>query len=274
MIGWSVMLCLNTSLRTILDKKYQTHKLTPVFIESFAALISKGLTKLLSERRCINDCNTIVKDFFFGLSSIKTSAIYAQSDTFDPTTLVNYNSHNDNTELKSYLTSQNEEWQNNCGKITRAVMRDLSVNLFRASQRDREIFNSEFTHAVELIEARSQEVLASMKIVTQKQSGRVDELGMLQNTHLEGDLPDSIYLQDSPETVMKLLHYLEQVEQKHIMLKHSSTEFLFFTVLPTSEWIETLFEQKSFEKDSLLQGEALFEKYKAQLPPLFTAQLA
>jgi hypothetical protein len=274
LIGWSVMLCANTSISTILEKKYLSQKITPVFIEAFGALINKGLTKRKSERRGMNNCETLVTRNFFGLASIKTSAVYAQSDTFDPTTLFNYNSHTDKTERLSYLTPHNEEWQNSCGKITRAVMRDLSVNLFRASQHDREIFNSEYSHAAELIKARSNEVLASMKIVTQKRDGRIDQLGILRNNHIEADLPDTIYLQDSPETVMKLKHYLDEVKSKQSMLKKSSPEFLLFTVLPTTEWIETLFEQKSFTKASLISGEALYVKYRAQLPPLFTAQLA
>ena len=273
LVSWSLIFCLKTSLKTKLDKKYQLNQVTPVFIKAFSTLIENGISQYEYRRHGITDCETVASRTFFGLSMVKTSAVYAQSDIFSPTTLVNPNSHSDRTERVNYLTPHNEEWQNNCGKVTRAVMRDLTVNLFRASQRDRELFNSEFTHATEIIDARSADVLSTLKMVTKKQNGKVNALGIIQNTLLEGDLPDTIYLQDSPETVMKLKHYVDQVQLKHKALKHSSPEYLLFTILPTVEWIETLFEQNSF-KASIMAGEKMYEKYKDDLPPLFNAQLA
>jgi len=201
--------------------------------------------------------------------------VYARSDTFDPTSLMNPRSHTNDTERERYLVEMNQDWQNNCGRVTRAVMRDLYVNVFTASESDKQLFESEFTKAVEHIKARADDVLACLKVVTKQTSGRVDELGFVRaGSQIKGDLPDTIYIQDSPETVLKLRHFLAQLQEKHVLLRASAPEFLFFTALPTAEWIESLFDNKRFSKASLEKGKAMYGQYQSHLPPHFTAQLS
>jgi hypothetical protein len=111
--------------------------------------------------------------------------------------------------------------------------------------------------------------------VTEQISGRVDELGCFSvGVQIEGDLPDTVYIQDSPETVLKLKHFLVQLQEKHSLLRVCAPEFLFFTALPTAEWIESLFENKRFSKASLEKGQAMYDQYQSHLPPHFTAQLS
>lgn len=154
-------------------------------------------------------------------------------------------------------------------------MRDLYVNVFTASQSDKQLFESEFNKAVEHIKTRANDVLACLKIVTEQTDGRVDELGLVSSAaQIDGDLPDTIYIQDSPETVLKLKHFLAQLQEKHTLLRSCAPEFLFFTALPTAEWIESLFDNSRFSKASLEKGQAMYDQYQSHLPPHFTAHLS
>ena len=113
-----------------------------------------------------------------------------------------------------------------------------------------------------------------MKLITENASGKVDELGFYKNIQPTNDmLPDALYLEDSPETVLKLTHYLAELECKHRTLLKYAPEFLFATALPTAEWIECLFDNKQFSKESLKQGQALYNRYTDILPPHFTAHI-
>lgn len=271
--GRLMLLCTETSLINKLATKYEEQEVTPVFLYSTLALIRNGVGAG-SSRAKKELCDTQIPKSFFGLSHIKTSAVYAKSDAFDPTTLLNLNSHTNQTERLYYLDKNNEDWQNRCGRITRAVMSDIEINVFRTSSTDKSVFNSEFTKAIETIKQRSKDTLLRMKLITEKTSGSVDELGFCKKKPLiDGDLPDALYLSDSPETVLKLTHYLTELEQKHKKLKTYAPEFLFSTALPTAEWIECLFDEKRFSKESLQQGIELYRRYANVLPPHFTAQI-
>jgi hypothetical protein len=275
-VGRLVSLCHDTVLHKKLVKNYQANTTTSVFLDAMKALVTHGVSQRGKAEQQRSECETLVKESFFGLSQIKTSAVYAQTDFFDPTTLINHNSHSDDTEKESYRTSHNSDWVNNCGRVTRAVMSDIEINVMRASQNDKRLFRSEFTLALESIKQRVDDTLLRMKIVTQKDQGRVDELGFTdKNRIVEGDLPDTLYLEDSPETVMKLSHYLGEFEKKHKLLLSCSPEYLFNTALPTAEWIAMLLVDKTkFTKQNRDKGLVMYDKFKNILPPHFTAQIA
>lgn len=266
--------CTDTALWHVINEKHQTQRAAPVFPKAMQAILCNGE----SNRNVLNaktPCETALPSEFFRFAHIKTSAVYAGSDSFDPASLINPRSHTNDTERDHYLVEMNQEWQNNCGRVTRAVMRDLYVNVFTASESDKQLFESEFTKAVEHIKTRANDVLTCLKIVTEQTNGRVDELGLVSaGAQIDGDLPDTIYIQDSPETVLKLKHFLAQLQEKHTLLRECAPEFLFFTALPTAEWIESLFDNKRFSKASLEKGQGLFDKYQSHLPPHFTAQLS
>lgn len=272
--GLIFLACKDTALWNVINEKHQAQLVAPVFPRAMAVMLSKGVIYKKSGK-AESPCETALSSFFFHFTHIKTSAVYAGSDSFDPASLINMRSHTNETERARYLVEMNHEWQDNCGRITRAVMRDLYVNVFTASESDKQIFESEFTKAVEHIKSRANDVLASLKVVTKQTSGRVDELGLVSaGAQIDGDLPDTIYIQDSPETVLKLKHFLAQLEEKHTLLRECAPEFLFFTALPTAEWIESLFDNKDFSKASLEKGQAMYDQYRSYLPPHFTAQLS
>ncbi len=263
-----------TALWQTLKERHQIQRVAPVFPEAIYIMLCNKVSYKATQK-APTPCETALPVFFFGFVHIKTSAVYAGSDTFDPTSLINPRSHTNDTERECYLVEMNQEWQNNCGRVTRAVMRDLYVNVFTASGSDKQFFESEFTKAVEHIKTRADDVLACLKVVTKQTSGRVDTLGLTTTgAEIQGDLPDTIYVQDSPETVLKFEHFLAQLKEKHALLRDCAPEFLFFTALPTAEWVESLFDNKRFSKTSLEKGKTMYAKYRSQLPPHFTAQLS
>ncbi len=270
--GLLYLACVDTALWHVINEKHQTQRVAPVFPKALQAI----LCNTVKDRPSRNPPFEMASPKqFFGFTHIKTSSVYAGSDDFDPTSLINLRSHSNETERANYLGEMNQEWLENYGLITRAVMRDLYANVFAASESDKQIFESEFTKAVEHIKSRADDVLACLKVVTQQTSGRVDGLGLVSaGAQIEGDLPDTIYIQDSPETVLKLKHFLAQLREKHIFLREFAPEFLFFTALPTAEWIESLFDNKRFSKESLEKGQAMYDQYQSHLPPHFTAQLS
>lgn len=272
--GLLFLACHDTALLQVIHERHQTQRVAPAFPRAMHTMLYHG-TKYGVTKKAQTPCETVLPSSFFGFAHIKTSAVYAGSNTFNPTSLINPRSHTNDTERERYLVDMNQEWQNNCGRVTRTVMRDLYVNVFSASESDKQFFESEFTKAVEHIKTRADDVLACLKVVTKQASGRVDALGLTSTgTQIEGDLPDTIYVQDSPEAVLKFKHFLAQLEEKHALLRKCAPEFLFFTALPTAEWIESLFDNKRFSKVSLDKGNAMYDKYKSHLPPHFTAQLS
>lgn len=274
LIGRLMLFCGETSFYDRLLSKHQEQRVTLLFLNSMLALIRNGVNPKTQKAKR-EKCETLTAKVFFGLSQIKTSAVYSKSVTFDPTTLLNTHSHTDRTERKSYLTRENEDWLNRCGRITRAVMNDIATNVFRVSKANKALLESEFIQAFEVIRQRSEETLLRMKLVTEKATGRVDELGFITTVPLntQDALPDALFLEDSPETVLKLMHYLAELERKHKALLISAPEFLFNTVLPTSEWIECLFDDKRFSEDSLKKGLAEYRRFEHILPPHFTSHI-
>lgn len=266
-------------LRDKIEEKLSDESVSIVFLDAMSALLKNGIkyekkTHGSPAFYYANIDAPLMKNFF-SLSAIKNSSIHSRSDSFTPTQLLNYHSHTNETERDSYLSPENEEWLNNCGRITRAVMQDLTVNLFRASDENIKEFNCEFMKSANIIGNKCNDILSRMKLITGKQDGRINELGFVSSDN-QSDIAecfDNIYLLDSPDTVMKLKHYLSEVKKKNKNLLNNAPEYFLFTVLSTVEWIEILFEQRKFRKKSLLEGGELYNKYKEVLPPLFTAQM-
>lgn len=265
-------------IKASIERHLTKENASSVFIESMLKILRNGIRRDFRKQNISNynkTCKRRVQKGCFSLTAIKNSSVHARSDTFTPTQLINYHSHSDAVERKSYLSESNLEWLNRSGLITRAVMNDMTTNLFRASDKDRAEFISEFTQAAETIKAKKNNTLARMKLITEKSDGQIiDDLGFVKKPpSTEGDMPDTIYLLDTPETIVKLLHYRAEAQRLHYLLASSAPEFLLFTVLPTAEWIEELFDQKSFSKSSTDKGQALYKQFKNHLSPLFHSQL-
>lgn len=262
-------------IRNVIDNNLLSKKCSPVFIECVYMICNFGIRKDFFERSNDNwalNCETPCLTRIFSSQAVKNSRVHSESDSFDPTRIINHLSHSNETERKSYLNSHNKTWEDNCGRTTRLVMNDIELNVLRPSRTEISVYNQDFKSAMSLIKNRAENTLSRLKVITNRIGGKVDEFGFLSSTDLiEGDLPDTVYLTDTSETVLKLLHYVSEVERCHHILLQRSPEFLFYTVLPTVEWIETVFSNRLLSRNIVTEGQKLYAKTKEHLPPIFTA---
>lgn len=272
----SIKLFTIEALRNELNRELSKYQASNIFYDAICALLKNGVRRLDINRQKLEDADieTNINGTFFGLTMIKTSAVYSRSASFNPDALLNFNSHSNETERASYLTENNMEWLNNCGRVTRAVFTDLLVNVFRPSQANLTQFNTEFTKALDFINSKKDESLALQVFVSNNdvQESNTDEIGVIDRGNTNG-AENSIYVEDSKWTVMKMLHYKQQVKEKHKHLWEQSPIFLFSTVIPTLEWIEEILIGDFFCQENIEEGKSLFEKFGKDLPPLFTAKI-
>jgi hypothetical protein len=283
-IGEIINILMLPSFKKNIDHEHKKNSTPSIFLISLFKIIDIGETFESYRRRNGNKKFTPelerkwlkqpspIGSKFFGLSAIKNSAVHSTSDKFDPTKLLNFNSHTNETERSNYLTPANQEWQNNSGRITRAVMQDIHSNLYQFSDKEKREFRSEYTKACVSIENKKRDMLIRLKLLTGKEVGEVNEFGISScKETLKGDLEDVIYLIDSPETVMKLKHYVSEVEKHYKTLLRENPDLTFNTILPTVEWIEDVFYKSRFSTSSYSKGKDLFNKYGSILPPIFQA---
>lgn len=267
-----------------IEEEHAKQGVVELFLKTMKVILSNSYSfdsykkkhKILSSPEARNDwlkTSNYCRSKLFGLASVKNTAVHAKSDHYDPTKLLNFNSHTNQTERLSYLTTENIEWMNNAGRITRAVMQDIHNNLYQLSNEELNNFYSEFTKCLELIDIKKEETLCRLKTLTGQRDGEVvDEVGIKNVKEvMEGDLPDSIYLVDSPESVMKLKHYISESEKHHQRILKQNPEFLFNNLLPTLEWIEVVFDKGMFSTSSISKGEDMFNRFGHYLPPIFAA---
>lgn len=275
-ISKSINLFTIDALSDELDRQFSKYQASNVFYEAICALLKNGVRKIDVSRQQLEDAEieTEVAGTFFGLSMIKTSAVYSRSASFNPNSLLNHNSHTQETERQNYLTENNLEWLNNCGRVTRSIITDLLVNVFRPSQENQTQFNSEFAKALDFINSKKNESLALQVFVSEKdtQENKTDEIGVISRGS-ETVAAESIYVEDSEWTVMKMLHYKNEVKLRHKQLWEQSPIYLFSTVIPTLEWIEEILIGDYFSFKNIQTGKLLFEKFGKELPQLFTANI-
>ncbi len=205
----------------------------------------------------------------FGLNTIKTSAVYSRSLSYDLRDIINYESHTNETHEASYLVETNEEWANLNGRITRAVFQDLASNVFRDSKKQAENFKSSYMDAINEVETKRDDLTNSFKVITERSDGWVNELGVYEGDTSEvvnHELPDTILILDSPETVVRMKHFLAELEEHWKKISQVSPVFFMKTALPQAEFIEMLFDSNVFSVESLSKGEALYQKFKHTLP--------
>lgn len=203
----------------------------------------------------------------FGLQAIKNSAVHAHSDPYTLHYLINRNSHTNQTEKENYLNSDNEEWMNSAGRITREVMLDIIKNVydlgFESLVNDEkketiEKFNSEFMAVTEDISYKTGEMLARLKIITEQKKGKVNEVGILALSDIKDiESFSPLYVIDSPVTAWKMNNYIHEFNTNYRKLLSRSPEYLYKTAIPTVEWVEYTLSQLS--KGSQIAGFDLFK---------------
>lgn len=255
----------------VAHKKQQLPNLMP---QAICALVSYGIhseniianpKKLTIEERnkLVAQSQSTCQVGIFGLQAIKNSAVHAFSDPYTLNYLINRNSHSSQTEKVSYLTEENEEWMNSSGRITREVMLDLIQNVFNLNfkpENEKQVaaFNSEFMEVTDLIAYKYEEMNARLRVVTEQEKGRVNEVGVMalsDQTENEALLP--IYVSDSPISVLKMHNYLHEFKKNYKKILSHNPDYLFKTVIPTVEWLEDTLPKMS--KASQRKGREQFD---------------
>jgi hypothetical protein len=269
--------------------KLGKRKATSVLLECVNTMMPHGMTcnfwrkNTRSEDTSVEvfrtQANNPLAHDWLALESIKNSAVHSRSDKYRVGHLVNYNSHENKTERDSYMTPENPEWLDNCGRVSRSVMNDLRINVLSPSSDL--VFNGDFTQALEVINDKKNDVLSRLKLVTNT-TGKVNELGII-DKHVpeKDDYPDTLYLLDTAESYVQMKHYLTEGLKHYKQLLSSNPVFVEYTLLPNCEWIEVVFNasnvkvpnEKGFSKTTVKEGDVMYKTYQNHLPPLFTAQL-
>ncbi|ELB2802654.1 hypothetical protein HJ201_06215 [Vibrio parahaemolyticus] len=257
-----------------LKAAHEKQQLPNLMPQAICALISHGIhpqnvienpykITIEERRKLVAQSQSRCQRKFFGLQSIKNSAVHAFSDPYTLNYLINRNSHSNQTEKVSYLTEENEEWMNSSGRITREVMLDLIQNVFNLNfkpENEKQVaaFNSEFMAVTDLIAYKHEEMNARLRVVTGQEKGRVNEVGVMAlSDQKEDEGLSPIYVSDSPITVLKIHNYLHEFKKNYKKLLSHNPDHLFKTVIPTVEWLEDTLPKMS--KTSQRKGRELFD---------------
>ncbi len=204
----------------------------------------------------------------FNLSAIKNSAVHARSDRYREGDLVNQNSHSSVTESIHYLTDANKDWIDQNGRISRLVLNDIEhyayrPNLDAAIQQIQE--NVLRTRVFSVLDAG----------IDSENEVRINSLGQVDfgNDEIEDFNidADSIIVLDTAETVIIMLHYMNEAKRLKDTLIVNALPFFDRTVLPTVEWMHIIMSTMS--SASVQKGDKEYNKIQEWLPPLFTNEL-
>jgi hypothetical protein len=272
---YGIVTCIEVFHAEISDRMYR-EKASNVFPKAIIKMVNQGKVyrpNIHKKREIfLLEVETPLTGSLFSISAIKNSSIHSKSANFDPSQLINFNSHSNSIERKFYLSPENEEWLNNCGLVTRMVMLDLAKNLFSFSKAKDQKFNHQFQLLTEFVETNSMDTSVRIQVIDEKDAGKADRLGLCRPVGLSSAPTDAIFIVDAKETVMKLLHYLGEAKKNYTLVGKNNPDYLLYTMLPTIEWIENLFDLGRFSPQSVDDGERLFNLYGESLPPLFLAQ--
>lgn len=227
----------------------------------------KGSLSTEKKQKIIRESGRACPQSIFGLKAIKNSAVHAFSDPYTLHYLINRNSHTNKTEKENYLNEDNEAWINASGRITRTVMLDLINNVFdldfcSVTEKEKKAFNNEFESVTNVISYKTEEMLSRMKVVTEQDKGKINEVGVLSRPKVSTEQFSPIYVLDSPATVCKMYNYLHEFEANYKRLLGQNPHHLYQTAMPTAEWMEQVLMSDKLSRESKSEGKALFEKMR------------
>lgn len=252
------------SIRQRIFKAHKKHSTEPIFLEVIEALSNnmgqsfpkwsheqKVLGRQVSYNEYLKATQRFTPIALFGLSHIKTTAVHAQSDRYRSSDLLNYNSHNAETEKHSYLTDSNKDWVNQYGRISRIVMREV----------ERTHTNIDFNAVINTARKKT-----TARVVEENSSESASRRVVASTSD------NTLIVIDSVETVINFLHYIDQAKSNFRQLLKRNKEFVENILLPNVEWMSYMLIQKLSPK-LVRKGRQEFNEIKAKLPQLFRAQL-
>ena len=197
---------------------------------------------------------------------IKTSAVQSRSDRYRVEDLVNINSHKSNTERISYLTDENKEWVNQNGRISRIVLHDMENFVYRPS------LNQAVVDSRERI-LRTRIIATFEDSTTDAATAHIDKLGRASNiNNMFTEDASDILVMDTAETVVYMLHYIDEATKNYRKLVQHALIFFERTVLPNAEWMSVIL-QNHLSPHVVIAGTQYYNKIQPHLPSLFDNEL-
>lgn len=187
---------------------------------------------------------------FFSLSHIKTTAVHSRTDKYRMRDLVNVNSHTSNTEAQSYLSDDNKEWINQCGRITRLVLNDLVNNAFRPSLRDAQL--------------EAERLADNTRIISVTYGAESGFHSCNENAIFNLRFSDTVLVADETDTAVYFLHFISEAEKNMNTVLSLRPDFI-FTLLVQVEWASRILNRMA----SARNGERAYQKIKKNLPDMF-----
>lgn len=243
--------------RDELNSFVKDHKSSSLFLRAMNVVVEHGgrskkpYEETISEYRN-NVTNPLPLDWFAG-GAIKTSSVHARSDKYRDNDPLNYNSHSPETEKQDYLTDDNKDYVNRHGRIIRQVMLEIEQYQYKPC----------LYAAAEEAQLMSDRTLVSSSDQTNTNE---DDDGFA----ADGDL---LIVLDTEDTVVWMLHYIEQAESKQKSLINNNIEFFEKTVLPTCEWMEVVMNERMSPK-IVQSGTKRYNELRSELGPLFLNELS
>jgi len=229
-----------------LQREFRRSNASPIFMEAIQAIREIQLRK--------GPSNTYDKtNYLFKLAHIKTTAVHAGSDKYRQGDLINHHSHTSSTELHNYLTDQNKDWVNRCGRITRAVLHDLQNVVYQPS--------------VDFIRRKTLELSLRTRLITSTDTAP-ENVKILPITPAEFPVTESgheLIVIDSLDTALYFFHYIKQAEKFCDTLARIRPDFVERTLLVKVEWMTQLLTKMRYSKEAEKQY-LILEKV---LPNLF-----
>mgnify|MGYP000846027724 CR=1 FL=1 len=243
---WSI-----PEVRKRLDAEFSRSNVTSLFLDAMHAI--KDVENIYTNRKSVAGSNQTKYIFLFRLAHIKTTAVHAQSDRYRDSDLINHHSHTSATEKISYLTDKNQEWVNQCGRVTRLVLHDLQNVVYRPS-----------------IEAIKDNVssLISKSTLTQGVQFNKEDIKKINHpalTPMDSDDARQLIVADTEDTAIYFLHYIKQAETMFERLNRVRPDFVEMTLIVNVEWMTRMLSKMK----SARIAESNYALLRNHLPPLF-----
>jgi hypothetical protein len=256
---------------SVLDE-HEKRNLVPIFLSA----MQKILTSPSRTRNVCSDMETYKKvnkegwlqPNIFTLGRIKNSAVHSRSDKYRDDNIETDNSHSPETEKRTYLSDSNNDYIDRFGRVLRVVANAM-VNLQYAPCSSLDIRTKVEKSIKTTIVEMSETNLSGANV-----GKYVNYLGIADppksEIHIDTNLRDILVL-DTPETVVNMLHYIEDATKNQEFLLNDAPEFFYRTVLPNVEWMEWVLSIIS--TNSLHAGAKAYGNVKSFLPDLFVYEL-
>lgn len=227
-----------------LESDIQIANTSSLFIKAFQAVMaaqnSNGITP--------EEKDSLIP---FRLTHVKNTAVHAGSDRYRDSDLINHHSHTSTTEKYYYLTDQNKDWVNQCGRITRLVLHDLQIVAFRPS--------------IDLARRNIEDAELKTKVVSTTQTSSAAIYSILPTIPEIEDSDAEIVVHDTLDSAIYLFHYLAQAEAMYHKIIQRRPDYVEKTMLIQIEWsTRTLAKMRSAKK-----AKETYDQIKKFLPPSF-----